>query len=331
MAESGEGSLKYADVGINLSDPIFRGVYHGRQVHEDDFNDVIDRARTYGVRKLMVTGSDLNESRRAVDIAKRHSHYCFATVGVHPCSSSIFSSRSPKQVLADIQTILSTAVGAVVAIGEIGLDYDRLHLCPKDAQLAGFAEQLELAASLNPPLPLFLHSRAAAKDFANMIKPHLPQLRRPKAGLVHSFTGTMEEMRELVDLGLDIGVNGCSLKTKENLAVVKEIPLDRLQIETDGPWCEMRPSHASFDYLHPSSGEQLKAQGGENALQRLPEMPRSTKKEKWLKGCMVKGRNEPCTIVLVAHVIAGVKSLGVGEVAAAAWKNSTEMFQLDAT
>ncbi|KAL9080150.1 MAG: hypothetical protein Q9159_007650 [Coniocarpon cinnabarinum] len=304
MAESGEGSLKYADVGINLSDPIFRGVYHGRQVHEDDFNDVIDRARTYGVRKLMVTGSDLNESRRAVDIAKRHS---------------------------DIQTILSTAVGAVVAIGEIGLDYDRLHLCPKDAQLAGFAEQLELAASLNPPLPLFLHSRAAAKDFANMIKPHLPQLRRPKAGLVHSFTGTMEEMRELVDLGLDIGVNGCSLKTKENLAVVKEIPLDRLQIETDGPWCEMRPSHASFDYLHPSSGEQLKAQGGENALQRLPEMPRSTKKEKWLKGCMVKGRNEPCTIVLVAHVIAGVKSLGVGEVAAATWKNSTEMFQLNAT
>ena len=83
-------------------------------------------------------------------------------------------------------------------------------------------------------LPLFLHSRAAGEDFERLIAAKLPKL--PKRGLVHSFTGTVEEMNGLVALGLDIGVNGCSLKTEENLEVVKAIPLDRIQIETDGPW-----------------------------------------------------------------------------------------------
>lgn len=60
-----------------------------------------------------------------------------------------------------------------------------------------------------------------------------------KGGLVHSFTGTVDEMRELVALGLHVGVNGCSMKTEDNLEVVKAIPLDRLQIETDGPWVSL--------------------------------------------------------------------------------------------
>ena len=65
-------------------------------------------------------------------------------------------------------------------------------------------------------------------------KDRLPDL--PKRGCVHSFTGTMEEMKRMVTLGLDVGINGCSLKSDENVEVVKEVPLERLQIETDGPW-----------------------------------------------------------------------------------------------
>ena len=187
---------------------------------------------------------------------------------------------------------------------------------------------------MSPPLPLFLHSRAAASDFARLLKPHLPKLKQPKAGLVHSFTGTVEEMRELVELGLDIGVNGCSLKTEENLAVVKEITLDRLQIETDGPWCEIRPSHASAKFLKPQEaaqgkdGESMARWEGDSSGNRPPEMPKAVKKEKWVKGSMIKGRNEPCTIPLVAHVVAGVKGINVEEVASAAWKNSINMFGL---
>ena len=83
-------------------------------------------------------------------------------------------------------------------------------------------------------LPLFLHSRAASEDFERILGSRLEDL--PKRGLVHSFTGTMEEMENLVAMGFDIGINGCSMKTEENLEVVKRVPMERLQIETDGPW-----------------------------------------------------------------------------------------------
>jgi len=126
----------------------------------------------------------------------------------------------------------SMAAGSAVAFGEFGLDYDRLFLTPKDQQLKYFELQLDLAVELQ--LPLFLHSRAASEDFERLLGARLPNL--PKKGLVHSFTGTMEEMRRMVDMGLDVGVNGCSLKTEENVEVVQAIPLERLQIETDGPW-----------------------------------------------------------------------------------------------
>lgn len=122
--------------------------------------------------------------------------------------------------------------GLAVAFGEIGLDYDRLFHSAKEPQLKYFEAQLDLAVEIQ--MPLFLHSRAASEDFERLLASRLPQL--PRGGLVHSFTGTMEEMERLVKLGVDIGVNGCSMKTEENLEVVKAIPLESLQIETDGPW-----------------------------------------------------------------------------------------------
>lgn len=73
--------------------------------------------------------------------------------------------------------------------------------------------------------------------------------RLEKGGVVHSFTGTAEEMAELMDLGLYMGLNGCSFKTAENCEVVRAVRLDRLMIETDGPWCEVRPSHEGWKYL----------------------------------------------------------------------------------
>lgn len=67
--------------------------------------------------------------------------------------------------------------------------------------------------------------------------------------MVHSFTGTVTEMEELMELGLFIGLNGCSFKTVENCAVVRAVRLDRLMLETDGPWCDVRPSHEGWKYL----------------------------------------------------------------------------------
>lgn len=245
----------------------------------------------------MITGSDLEESQRAISLAEQYPGLCYATVGVHPCSAKTFTKHSAGAE-ALLQNLKDLAVkgrdnGTVAAFGEIGLDYDRLFHCDAETQREYFAKQLDVAVELN--LPLFLHSRAAAEDFELLLRERLDRL--PKRGVVHSFTGTLEEMRRLVDLGFDIGINGCSMKTEENMTVVKEVPLERLQIETDGPWCEMRPSHASSKYLKDA-----------------PPLPKAVKKEKWEEKCMVKGRNEPCAITNVAYAVAGVKAIPVEEV-----------------
>ncbi|KAI9657543.1 MAG: hypothetical protein M1831_004159 [Alyxoria varia] len=371
-----ETTIQYADVGINLTDPIFSGVYHDKQAHPNDLHEILDRAVSAGCKKLMITGSDIEESHKAIELARTYPDLCYTTAGIHPCaveskSMQPFTPSSATSKLEDLilypspssanknrskESNSTSKSSPIAAIGEIGLDYDRLFLSDKPAQLAWFEHQLDWAVSLQPKkqLPLFLHSRAAHADFIRLLQPRLASL--PRKGLVHSFTGTIEEMRELVGLGLHIGVNGCSLKTQENLDVVKEIPLDRLQLETDGPWCEIRPSHASYQHLEavsasvpasadaangtsvpdgvgaggkkgkrgttPNRTEELMAELG------LPAV-RSVKKEKWASGCMVKGRNEPCTIGLVARVVASVKGVSLEEVAAAAYGNSVRMFGFD--
>lgn len=206
--------LRYIDIGINLTDPIFRGQYHGTQRHEDDFEDVIKRGLEAGCEKFMVTGSDLAESKHAIEISKAHPGLCYATVGVHPCSAKHFDSHpsGPEALLSALKelAIEAKASGYAVAFGEIGLDYDRLFLTSKKQQLKYFEKQLEIAVEVQ--LPLFLHSRAASEDFERLLGEKLDKL--PKKGLVHSFTGTVEEMERLVKLGFDIGVNGCSMKSK---------------------------------------------------------------------------------------------------------------------
>ena len=101
------------------------------------------------------------------------------------------------------------------------------------------------------------------------------------------------------------------MKTAENLEVVEAIPLDRLQIETDGPWCEMRASQASAKYKEDA-----------------PPLPKGVKKEKWEKDFMDKGRNEPMAITQVAWVVAKVKGVRIEDVCEAAWRNSIQMFGL---
>ena len=219
---------------------------------------------------------------------------------MHPCQAKAFEKHpgGPGELIKELKALAKEGrdKGHATAFGEIGLDYDRLHFADKETQLKYFEQQLDLACELD--MPLFLHSRAAATDFENLLRARLDRL--PRRGVVHSFTGTLEEMQAIVSLGFDVGINGCSMKTEENLAVVKEVPLERLQIETDGPWCEMRPSQASAKFT-----------------EGAPELPKAVKKEKWSENTMVKGRNEPCAITRVAWAVAAVKGLKVEEVAEA--------------
>ncbi|KAI9664762.1 MAG: hypothetical protein M1821_006210 [Bathelium mastoideum] len=360
-ASAGSQKLRYVDVGINLGDPVFRGIYHGKRAHDDDFELVLQRALEAGCRKFMVTGSDLTESEHAIELAKAHPGFCYATIGLHPCSahqldSHPASSGGATGYLSALQHLATGArvTGHAVAFGEIGLDYDRLYLSTREAQLSAFDRQLDVAAALG--LPLFLHMRNAMEDFERVLRSsgegegegdarqqpdgskkdrssddndggggdgggnggrksesRWAQLQR-HGGLVHSFTGSSDELARVLALGFDVGVNGCSLKTEENVEVVQQIPLARLQLETDGPWCEMRPSHAAARFL-----------------EGAPALPRAVKKEKWSKECMVKGRNEPCAIAQVAWAVAEIKGVPVEEVCEAAWNNSVRMFGLGET
>ncbi|KAH8677562.1 TatD family hydrolase [Xylariales sp. PMI_506] len=378
---------RFIDIGINLADPIFRGKYHGTQRHPDDLSAVISRAEEVGCTKLIITGSDFTSSREALEIAKQYPGTVYTTAGIHPCSSSIFSTThshvdpdghtmpcdpdptkpipeddepdlaKTNNIISELRKLIEDARSApgspLVAFGEFGLDYDRLHYCSKKIQLHSFAAQLDLVLALKPQLPLFLHSRAAHADFVGLLKAKFGERleRLEHGGVVHSFTGTIDEMRELMDLGLHIGTNGCSFKTAENCAVVKEIKLDRLMLETDGPWCEVRPSHEGWKYLvdskpptpaptpvgdtpAPSLGEKQQQSGKKSKKPQkkeseVPERYKTVKKEKWVEGAMVKGRNEPCMIERVGKIVAGIKGVEVEEVCEAAWRNTVHVFGLD--
>jgi TatD DNase family protein len=109
-----------------------------------------------------------------------------------------------------------------------------------------------------------------------------------------------------VDLDLYIGINGCSLKTQENIDAMCSIPLERLLIETDAPWCEIRPTHAGFKYVQ-------------------TQFP-SRKKEKWEEGCTVKSRNEPAMILQVLEVIAAARKEDIVSVANTVYENTMKVF-----
>ncbi|KAK4074766.1 uncharacterized protein Triagg1_4915 [Trichoderma aggressivum f. europaeum] len=363
-------------IGINLADPIFRGKHHGTQRHPDDLKDVISRAKEVGCTKLIVTGSDFTSARDALELAKefrRSAIFCKGGHGRHeehvaPCEPEDPESTEHRgepdsetsaKVIAEFETLLADATASskhhLVALGEFGLDYDRLNFCSKAAQLHSFEAQLKVAASLQPQLPLFLHSRAAHRDFVDLLKGAFGDKleRLEKGGVVHSFTGTIEEMKELMDLGLHIGVNGCSLKTEENLTMVKEITLDRIMLETDGPWCEVRPSHAGYQYLiekkpepeqPATNGEPQPADAATQQQTRRPKKQKNqkkepdvpnrfkvVKKEQWQQGAMIKGRNEPCTIERVAKIVAAVKGVSIEELCEASWRNTVSVFGLGET
>ena len=212
--------MQLADIGANLTHASFR----------DDLDAVVARARAHGVGTLVVTGTSVAESRRAAEIAEAHGLY--ATAGVHPHNAKDCGPAT----LAELRELARHP--KVVAVGECGLDYNR-NYSPHPDQEKWFVAQLELAAQLGKPL--FLHSRDAHPRFAEILR----NLRVGKA-VAHCFTGEAGELRAYLDLGLHIGITGwiCDERRGRHLVgLVKEIPLDRLLLETDAPYLTPRDLH----------------------------------------------------------------------------------------
>lgn len=249
---------RYFDIGVNFSDSMFTGNYHGSQKHAGDLDSVIARAKAFNVDRVLITASNIQESKDHFDLVRAHPEIFYSTAGVHPCTvaeefygKEVNSQEAYDSKLHQLKQTIEegAAKGYVKAIGEIGLDYDRLHYTPRDQQMEAFDRQLQVAALLKHlQLPLFLHMRAACDDFISILKPYLDR-GDIAGGVIHSFTGSQEELSKLLPLGLFFSINGCSLKTTENLETAKQIPIDRLMIETDAPWCEIRKSHAGYHYI----------------------------------------------------------------------------------
>lgn len=292
---------KFIDIGANLTDPMYQGVYHGSQKHLPDLDKVLERSWNNNISKIIITAGNIEESKKALEIA-RTDERLFSTVGCHPTRCNEFEeSGDPEVYLKSLSDLAADNKDKVVAIGEMGLDYDRLQFCSKDIQKKYFEMQLSLCSTLK--LPMFLHCRNASEDFVRILRKHKDTL---TAGVVHSFDGNPEEANSILQMGLYIGINGCSLKTEENLFAVTTIPSDKLMIETDCPWCEIRPTHAS----------------AKDVITNFP----SIKKEKWQPDKMVKGRNEPCTIVQILEVLARIRDEEEEYLCNQIYKNTMKVF-----
>ena len=209
--------MQLVDIGANLTHAAFR----------EDLDAVLARARAHGVGTIVVTGTSVEESRSAADLAEAHGLY--ATAGVHPHHAR----ECDGETIPALRELAQHP--RIVAIGECGLDFNR-NYSPHPSQEKWFVAQLELAAELGKPL--FLHSRDAHPRCAEILR----NLRVGKA-VAHCFTGEGPELRAYLDLGLHIGITGWICDERRGahlLELVKEIPRERLLLETDAPYLTPR-------------------------------------------------------------------------------------------
>jgi TatD DNase family protein len=307
--ELSHSRLRLCDIGVNIMDEMFtHGEYNNKRLHDSDMDLIFDRAHSMGVSTMIMTGSCIKNSLQTLSFINKRSPNTglYFTAGIHPCSSKIFEQKSSADVIAELKKVVDDGLqsGHLVAFGECGLDYDRLFYCEKATQLHSFEQQLELAT--NYDLPLFLHNRNTEGDFLTLVAKYRDRLRG--GGVVHSFTGSLEEMKSYTDLGYYISFNGCSLRTDEGLANAAAVPEHLLLLETDAPWCGVKATHPGFSMVSTT----------------IP----SKKKEKFEAGFMVKDRNEPCTLVQVLEIIAKVRGVDPFELSEKIHANTEACFPL---
>jgi TatD DNase family protein len=205
------------DIGVNLAAKIF----------DNDVDVVINDAFSVGVQKMIITGSCPDSNHKAHILTHKKPNQLYHTAGTHPHYACNFKDQDLLMVKK-----LSKSL-SFVAIGECGLDYFR-NLSPKKDQIYCFYKYLDLACETQ--LPLFLHLRDAFSDFYKIItefKADLPKF------VVHCWTGTKDELTELLKIGAYIGITGwiCDDKRGAHLhEQLKIIPDTHLMIETDSPY-----------------------------------------------------------------------------------------------
>jgi len=191
---------------------------------DEDRPAVMERARDRGIREMLVVGYDLPSSTAALALAQREPGL-YATAGIQPH----YAAETRDEDLTSVRQLAQAPT--IVAIGEIGLDYYR-DRAPRPAQRQLFRAQLLLARELG--LPVVIHSREAAGDLLE----DLLQAGQGIQGVMHCFSGTLEQARDFMALGFYISIAGMVTypRAEETRQVAQNLPLERLLIETDCPW-----------------------------------------------------------------------------------------------
>jgi TatD DNase family protein len=215
--------MSLIDTHCHLSDAAF----------DEDRADVIERARNAGVQRMVAVGGGgpIEESEKSAEIAALHD-FIRSTAGIHPHDARAYDD----EIEARIERLLARP--EVVAVGETGLDYFYDN-SPRPEQREALARHIALARKHD--LPIVLHCRSAEEDMREVLDSEAPGELR---GVVHCFTGELDDAKWYLDKGLTVSFTGIiTFKKADDLRnVARSLPLDRLMVETDSPYLAPVPN-----------------------------------------------------------------------------------------
>ena len=206
-----------ADIACNFTSDRF----------DNDLDEVINQAIVNNITKFGLICSRLSDIDKLLEIYNRYSKDMFFTIGVHPHHANEIN----EEYLKKLKEVINN--NNPHAIGETGLDFFR-NLSTYEEQIYAFEEQIKIAIDTNKPL--FLHQRDSHDDFIKILRKYSSDINK---SVVHCFTGTKEQLNDYLELDCYIGVTGWICDAKRNVELrktIKNIPLERLMIETDCPY-----------------------------------------------------------------------------------------------
>ena len=209
--------MEWIDIGVNLTDKAFA----------QDREAVLERAWQADVSQMLLTMTSLEQADSLLALCAEQPQRLFTTAGVHPHEARHWTTDSSRQLAA------LCAKPAVRAVGECGLDFNR-DFSPRPAQIRALEEQL--AVAVDTQLPVFLHERDASDTLLAVLRDYRDQL---SGAVVHCFTAERDALYAYLDLDLHIGITGwiCDERRGTHLhPLVRDIPANRLLLETDAPW-----------------------------------------------------------------------------------------------
>lgn len=213
----------------------------------EDYDAVIKEAQANGVDTIINTGTSIESSRRAVELAEKYPNL-YAIVGIHPHHADKLEDGWDKKLIE-----IAKLSKKVLAVGEIGLDYYSYAsngIVEPQLQKEAFIRQLEIAHELR--LPLQIHNRLAGEDILEILGKHKDLINQNKPGMFHCFAGSHEVREKALELGFYLGFDGNC--TYEGVAKgetvplpehIKATPIERILTETDSPYLTPEPDRGS--------------------------------------------------------------------------------------